>query len=85
MGVSAGPTRTASARFVRRALMYLLLLVITIVSVLPLVWAFTSSLRPDDEIFRYTTRLSWKTLLPIGGTFRNFPEIPLADPFARSF
>ena len=85
MGVSAGPTRTASARFVRRALMYLLLLVITIVSVLPLVWAFTSSLRPDDEIFRYTTRLSWKTLLPIGGTFRNFREILFEDRFARFF
>jgi len=85
MGVSAGPTRTASARFVRRALMYLLLLVITIVSVLPLVWAFTSSLRPDDEIFRYTTRLSWKTLLPISGTFRNFREILFEDRFARFF
>jgi len=85
MGVSAGPTRTASARFVRRALMYLLLLVITIVSVLPLVWAFTSSLRPDDEIFRYTTRLSWKTLLPLGGTLRNFREILFEDRFARFF
>ena len=60
-----------------------MLIGVAVVSALPLVWAMTSSLRPDDEIFRYTTRLSWKTLLPLGGTLRNFREILFEDRFAR--
>jgi hypothetical protein len=58
---------------------------ILLLSAVPLLWALTSSLRPDDEIFLYTTRLSWKTLLPIGGTLRNFKEILFEDRFARFF
>ncbi len=68
-----------------RSLYYGVLVLITLVSVVPLLWALTSSLRPDDEIFRYTTRLSWKTLLPIGGTIQNFREILFEDRFARFF
>lgn len=63
--------------------MYLVLLGITIVSVLPLVWAFTSSLRPDDEIFRYTLRISWQTFLPFHPTLENFRAILFEDRFAR--
>ncbi|HTX55139.1 MAG TPA: carbohydrate ABC transporter permease [Candidatus Baltobacteraceae bacterium] len=69
----------------RRSLFYAALVLIALVSVVPLLWALTSSLRPDDEIFRYTTRLSWKTLLPIGGTIHNFREILFEDRFARFF
>jgi ABC-type glycerol-3-phosphate transport system permease component len=71
------------ARIARRGLVYLVLIGVAVVSALPLLWAMTSSLRPDDEIFRYTTRLSWKTLLPLGGTLRNFREILFEDRFAR--
>lgn len=67
----------------RRGLLYLTLIGVAALSAIPLIWALTSSLRPDDEIFRYTTRLSWKTLLPIGGTLRNFREILFEDRFAR--
>ncbi len=68
---------------IRSFLYFGALVIIALVSVLPLVWALTSSLRPDDEIFRYTTRLSWKTFLPIGGTVQNFREILFEDRFAR--
>ncbi len=67
----------------RRMLYFATLTMIALISVLPLLWAFTSSLRPDDEIFRYTTRLSWKTFLPIGGTVQNFREILFEDRFPR--
>jgi len=67
----------------RRILLYAGLAAIALVSALPLVWALTSAFRPDDEIFKYTTRLSWKTLLPIDGTLRNFREILFEDRFAR--
>ena len=69
----------------RHSLFYGALVLIALVSVVPLLWALTSALRPDDEIFRYTTRLSWKTLLPIGGTIQNFREILFEDRFARFF
>jgi multiple sugar transport system permease protein len=65
--------------------MYLLLAGIAIVSVFPLLWAFTSSLRPDDEIFRYTLQISWKTFLPIGPTLENYRAILFHDRFARFF
>jgi len=76
-------SRIALGRIARRTLMYLVLLAITIVSVLPLVWAFTSSLRPDDEIFKYTLSVSWKTFLPLHPTFENFRAILVEDRFAR--
>ena len=85
MGTPVGPSRNAPSRLVRRGLYYATLAAIGVVSAVPLIWAITSSLRPDDEIFRYTTRLSWKTLLPIGGTFQNFREILFEDRFARFF
>src|SRR5512138_2204054 len=67
VGTRSGPAR--------RALLWLTLVAVALASVLPLLWALTSSLRPDDQIFLYTLRLSWKTLLPIGGTLQNFREI----------
>jgi multiple sugar transport system permease protein/putative chitobiose transport system permease protein len=81
----AGPIRNASDHLLPRGLFYGALVAIGLLSAIPLVWAITSSLRLDDEIFRYTTRLSWKTLLPIGGTFQNFREILFEDRFARFF
>ena len=85
MHTPAGPRQGAPTRLLRRGLFCTALVAILLISAVPLLWALTSSLRPDDEIFRYTTRLSWKTLLPIGGTLRNFKEILFEDRFARFF
>ncbi len=74
-----------AGRVVRRALLYAVLLAVAAASLFPLVWALTSSLRPDDEIFRYTQRLSWRTLLPLPPTLQNFREILFQDRFARFF
>ncbi|MEV0614248.1 carbohydrate ABC transporter permease [Nonomuraea sp. NPDC050404] len=43
-----------------------------VLSVLPLVWALSSALRPSDEVFRYLYPLSWHTLIPETVTFDNF-------------
>jgi len=85
MPAPAGPPRPVAARLLGRGVVYATLVGIALLSAIPLIWAVTSSLRLDDEIFRYTTRLSWKTLLPIGGTFQNFREILFEDRFARFF
>jgi ABC-type glycerol-3-phosphate transport system permease component len=84
MGGSTGVAGDIAA-LLRRGLLYLVLGVITAISILPLLWALTSSLRPDDEIFQYTLNVSWKTFLPISATFRNFREILFEDRFARFF
>ena len=67
----------------RHMAVYVLLFGIAVVSVLPLLWAVTSSLRPDDEIFQHTIRVSWRTFLPLKPTLANFREILLEDRFAR--
>jgi ABC-type glycerol-3-phosphate transport system permease component len=71
------------ATLARRGLLYAALLAVAAGSLLPLLWALTSSLRPDDEIFRYTTNLSWRTLVPAAPTLRNFRDILVEDRFAR--
>ncbi len=85
MPTPVAPVQSLACRLLRRGLFLTALAAIGLVSAIPLIWALTSSLRPDDEIFRYTTRLSWKTLLPIDGTLRNFREILFEDRFARFF
>jgi ABC-type glycerol-3-phosphate transport system permease component len=82
---SGGPTphRPGAPAALRRTLLYATLGIVAVISVIPLLWAFTSALRADDEIFLYTLRLSWKTLLPIGGTLENFRAILVEDRFAR--
>jgi multiple sugar transport system permease protein/putative chitobiose transport system permease protein len=65
--------------------MYLGLLGIAAVSVLPLLWAAASSLRPDDEIFRHTLHVSWRTFVPDHPTLQNFRAILFEDRFARFF
>jgi multiple sugar transport system permease protein len=66
-------------------LLYVGLVAVAAVSILPLLWALSSSFRPDDDIFRYTTNLSWRSLLPAPPTLRNFRDILLEDRFARFF
>src|SRR3989442_11152760 len=69
----------------RRGLAYAGLLVIAAASVFPLLWAVTASFRRDDDIFRYTSTLSWRTLLPATPTLDNYRQILFHDQFARFF
>lgn len=43
---------------------YLLLLIITIVTIFPLLWGVASSLRTDKELYMYAMPFTWKTLIP---------------------
>lgn len=85
MRASTGQTPLTLARVVRRGAFFVVLLALAALSTFPLVWALTSSFRPDFEIFRYTTNLSWKTFLPFEPTLQNFREILFEDRFARFF
>src|SRR5690606_1778661 len=79
-GLSMTDTVTRrEARSGRRAL--LLVIPVALVSMAPLVWAGVSSLRPGDEIFRYLSPLSWRTLLPTSVSLDNYASV-LQGPFA---
>jgi multiple sugar transport system permease protein len=85
MSVLTDPAPSPATRLIRRPLLYLGLLAIAVFSILPLLWAITSSLRPDDEIFRHTLSVSWRTFLPFHPTLANFRAILFEDRFARFF
>ncbi len=72
-------------RAVRRTLLCAALAAVAAVSIAPLLWAVAASLRPDDEIFRYTARLTWRTFWPVAPTLENFRQILVEDRFGRFF
>ena len=86
MTATATPTRTASRsirpdtgrgpRFVRRGLLYVVLVLILIIAVLPMVWALSGSFKGITEIFAIPPNL-----IPASPTLDNyvrlFTEIPL--------
>lgn len=67
----AGPIRTAAVIF------------LTIVFILPLWWVAVSALRPENDIFRYLSPLSWGTLLPLDFTLEHVIAL-WQGPFARA-
>jgi len=50
---------------------------------LPLWWVTVGALRPEEDIFRYISPLSWKTLWPENATFGHVIEL-WQGPFARA-
>jgi len=69
----------------RRGALYAGLVLLAVASVFPLLWAGISSVRHDDDIFRYTATLSWRTLVPDAPTLDNYRQILLHDRFVRFF
>ena len=49
---------------------------------LPLWWVFASSLRPGNSFVRYTSPLSWRAFIPVGGDFTNYSGL-LGGDFTR--
>ncbi len=73
---------TARARFGRHLLLALAVLV-ALYSMLPLIWATASALRPGDEIFKYLSPLSVWSLLPRQPTLGNL-HVLWNGAFARA-
>lgn len=57
----------------RRAL--LIAIPIALVSIAPLLWAVISSVRPGEDVFRYLSPISWRTVLPEHFTVANYTEV----------
>ena len=81
----AAPERSARRR--RRGALPTLLLILAMLaalySVMPLIWAAASGLRPGTEIFRYLSPLTIWSLLPRHPTLANL-HVLWSGPFARA-
>jgi len=64
----------------KRVLLYLILIVIAVVMLVPFVWALSTSLKPDEEIFSFPP--NW---IPKDWKFGNYKEAWQAANFARYF
>lgn len=68
----------------RNLVSYAILVTAAIISILPLLWAFSSSLRPPAETFSYTTPLTLQAFLPTRFDTSAYVYIFAEDGFGRS-
>lgn len=59
---------------------YGLLTVVTVIAVLPLMWAFAASFTPNSKVFEYAYPFTWRALLPVDFTIEAYEQL-----FARGF
>lgn len=57
---------------VKSFLIRLSLIVISLITLFPLLWAVSASLRTDQELFKYTVPFSIHTLFPVEPTFESY-------------
>lgn len=60
---------------------YLFLSIIAIFFIVPFVWMFLASLKPQLEIFQYIYPLNWKTFIPQTWTLENYAELLALEPY----
>ena len=68
---------------IHKTILYFVLVVISIMTVFPLLWGLSASFRSDDEFFRYTIPFSSKTLLPQVFTLGAYERLFFRMNFAR--
>lgn len=73
-------TRPRASRLLLRALAYLILTVLSALTLLPLVWCVASSFTPLDEILKYAVPFSWHALVPTDFTWQAYQDL-LAGSF----
>lgn len=62
-------------------LRYGVLIICAAILVLPFVWIFLASFKPQTEIFEYIHPLSLKTFIPQSWTLENYTKLLQLDPF----
>lgn len=66
-----------------RFIQYLLLILLAFIAVFPLLWAISSSLRPDTEIYQYALPFQWHTFVPVEFTVDAYIQIFTKFAFYR--
>lgn len=81
---SAAPAQKRGGRSrVRYLVTSLIAVVVGLLFLLPLFWAFTNSFRPGDEIFAYLQPIGWRTFFTTHFTLGNYTAL-LGTPLARA-
>ena len=57
--------------------------VFILITVFPIFWALVSSLRSDEEIFRYAMPFSWRTFVPDKLTYQSYINIFVEKHFGK--
>jgi ABC-type glycerol-3-phosphate transport system permease component len=73
----------------KHIILYTVLAIISLLTIFPLLWGFVSSIRTDEELFKYAMPFSSKTLIPQEPTFqayhRLFTEFKFYRPIKNTF
>jgi ABC-type glycerol-3-phosphate transport system permease component len=68
---------------VRNFFMYFLLVFMSFITIFPLIWGISSSLRPDEELYEYVIPFSIKTFIPQKLTFDAYVDLFVKYNFIR--
>lgn len=58
-----------------RIIIYTLLIIVAVIVLLPLMWAFSAAFTPDEKVFAYSYPFTWRALLPVDFTLESFEEL----------
>ena len=65
---------------IERTIIYALLLFVTLIIILPMLWAFAASFTPNNLVFKYASPFSWRAFLPTEFTLEGYTAL-----FERGF
>jgi len=68
-------SRLVSRKLTARIAIYALLILVGVVVIVPLMWAFSASLTPNDKVFKYAFPFSWRALFPVDFTLDAYREL----------
>ncbi len=58
-----------------RIVIYMLLVLIAVVVIVPLMWAFSASFTPNEKVFQYAYPFTWRALFPVDFTLDAYKEL----------
>ncbi|MEG2316204.1 MAG: hypothetical protein RSC91_08305 [Clostridia bacterium] len=62
-------------KVLRSGLLYTMLTLLALITLFPLLWAISASLRTDKEMFQYIIPFSYHTLIPLEVTFDSYVQL----------
>jgi len=60
---------------IQRTVVYLLLILVAVVVIVPLMWAFSASLTPAEKVWEYAFPFTWRALFPADFTLDGYQEL----------
>ncbi len=63
---------------------YFALVLVAMITIFPLLWAFFASMRTDNELYKYSLPFSWHTIFPVEFTFEAYGRVITEFGFIRA-